>query len=231
MDKETLSNYGWIIICILILVVLMALAGPFGNFIAEGVKATTVGFCQTSEKALEVSEVHVSKSKWQVSPDESRESEPLYFEKAYVYYLEGYPAIGLSSPYEAYIFHKDGTVDNINYNGIYKTVYTIPAGYTGYEDGNIIVSIDEKTIEEGAETEKYPIAADKKSIKFYESMEFNTVDFVLEDICDHPNKIDEGATEYCPDCGQRGCLHTNQTQDKHGNVTCPDCGAQWKVPV
>ena len=41
MDKETLSNYGWIVILVLILAVMIALATPFGNFIAGAIKSTT----------------------------------------------------------------------------------------------------------------------------------------------------------------------------------------------
>lgn len=52
MDKETLSHYGWIVILVLILSVLLALATPFGNFIAEGFKATYAGFGIVSDKAL-----------------------------------------------------------------------------------------------------------------------------------------------------------------------------------
>ena len=43
MDKETLSNYGWVVICVLVLVVMIALATPFGNYIATAVKNTTQG--------------------------------------------------------------------------------------------------------------------------------------------------------------------------------------------
>ena len=43
MDKETLSNYGWIVICVLVLAVMLALATPFGNFISTAVKSTTQG--------------------------------------------------------------------------------------------------------------------------------------------------------------------------------------------
>ena len=43
MDKNTLSHYGWIVVLILILSVLLALATPFGNFVARGFKATYVG--------------------------------------------------------------------------------------------------------------------------------------------------------------------------------------------
>ena len=52
MDKETLSNYGWIVILTLILAVLLALASPFGNFIADGFKATYAGFAMVGNTAL-----------------------------------------------------------------------------------------------------------------------------------------------------------------------------------
>ena len=52
MDKETLSNYGWVVICVLVLVVMIALATPFGKYIAEAVKHTTEGLFGASHKAL-----------------------------------------------------------------------------------------------------------------------------------------------------------------------------------
>lgn len=52
MDKETLSNYGWIVICVLVLAVMLALASPFGSFVAVGVKSTTAGLFETNQKAL-----------------------------------------------------------------------------------------------------------------------------------------------------------------------------------
>lgn len=53
MDKETLSNYGWVVICVLVLVVMIALATPFGKYIAEAVKNTTKSLFDVSHKALE----------------------------------------------------------------------------------------------------------------------------------------------------------------------------------
>lgn len=53
MDKETLSNYGWVVICVLVLVVMIALATPFGKFIAEAVKNTTQGLFDASYTALD----------------------------------------------------------------------------------------------------------------------------------------------------------------------------------
>lgn len=52
MDKETLSNYGWITICCLILAVMIALSTPFGDFVAVGVKSTTAGLFDTNQTAL-----------------------------------------------------------------------------------------------------------------------------------------------------------------------------------
>lgn len=52
MDKQTLSNYGWIVICILVLSVMIAMATPFGKFIAEGVKSTTQGLFDVNQKAF-----------------------------------------------------------------------------------------------------------------------------------------------------------------------------------
>lgn len=52
MDKETLSHYGWIVILVLILSVLLALASPFGNFIVSAIKSTTAGFFSVNEGAL-----------------------------------------------------------------------------------------------------------------------------------------------------------------------------------
>ncbi len=53
MDKETLSNYGWIVICVLVLAVMIALASPFGNFIADAVKSTAQGLFDVNQGALD----------------------------------------------------------------------------------------------------------------------------------------------------------------------------------
>lgn len=52
MDKETLSNYGWIVILVLVLAVMIALATPFGSFIADAVKSTTQGLFDVNQNAL-----------------------------------------------------------------------------------------------------------------------------------------------------------------------------------
>ena len=52
MDKETLSNYGWIVICVLVLAVMIALATPFGSYISSAVKSTTQGLFDVNKNAL-----------------------------------------------------------------------------------------------------------------------------------------------------------------------------------
>ena len=54
MDKNTLSNYGWIVIAVLVLSVMIALATPLGSFIEQGVRSTITGLFDTSEKAMNV---------------------------------------------------------------------------------------------------------------------------------------------------------------------------------
>ena len=53
MDKETLSNYGWIVIAVLVLAVMIALATPFGSFISEAVQSTTKGLFDVNKSALD----------------------------------------------------------------------------------------------------------------------------------------------------------------------------------
>ena len=52
MDRETLSNYGWVVILVLILAVLLALATPFGTFVSTAVKSATQGLWDVNSVAL-----------------------------------------------------------------------------------------------------------------------------------------------------------------------------------
>lgn len=54
MDKETLSNYGWIVIAVLVLSVMIALATPFGSYVADGFKAAYNGFGDTNTEATDM---------------------------------------------------------------------------------------------------------------------------------------------------------------------------------
>lgn len=52
MDKSTLSNYGWVVIAVLVLSVIIALATPFGQYIENGVRSTTEGLFNTGQNAM-----------------------------------------------------------------------------------------------------------------------------------------------------------------------------------
>ena len=53
MDKETLSNYGWIVICVIVLSVMIALATPFADSIKDAVVKATNGLVSHANGALE----------------------------------------------------------------------------------------------------------------------------------------------------------------------------------
>ena len=54
MDKQTLSSYGWIVIAVLVLSVMIALATPFGEYVKGATLSTLNGFFDTEEQALNV---------------------------------------------------------------------------------------------------------------------------------------------------------------------------------
>lgn len=66
MDKETLSNYGWIVICVLVMVVMIALAGPFGNFVSEAVQSTTKGLFDVNKNALDAADIPIDDQEFNV---------------------------------------------------------------------------------------------------------------------------------------------------------------------
>ena len=68
MDKSTLSNYGWIVIAVLVLSVMIALATPFGNFIVGAVESTTTGLFEVQSNAFEVIGVELPKSEFPKEP-------------------------------------------------------------------------------------------------------------------------------------------------------------------
>lgn len=62
MDKSTLSNYGWIVIAVLVLSVMIALATPFGKYIENGIRSTTDGLINVNQNALDVVEINSNKN-------------------------------------------------------------------------------------------------------------------------------------------------------------------------
>ncbi len=71
MDKETLSHYGWIVVLILILSVLIALATPFGRFVATSVQNTTEALFDTKQKGLDAAGIELMEQEFENSFNES----------------------------------------------------------------------------------------------------------------------------------------------------------------
>ncbi len=65
MDKETLSNYGWIVICVLVLAVMIALASPFGQYVASAVENTTQGLFDVEQGALSAAGIDIADQKFE----------------------------------------------------------------------------------------------------------------------------------------------------------------------
>ena len=65
MDKETLSNYGWIVICVMVLAVMLALATPFGSFIAGAIQSTTQGLFDVNQGALDAAEIEIMQQEFE----------------------------------------------------------------------------------------------------------------------------------------------------------------------
>ena len=52
MDKETFSSYGWIVITVIVITIMIAFATPFGQFIVDAVKDVLTDFQGTVESAI-----------------------------------------------------------------------------------------------------------------------------------------------------------------------------------
>ena len=64
MDKQTLSHYGWIVIVVLVLAVMLALATPFGTYVGDAVVNTAKGFVGTAENNLNEDNIQVQGQVW-----------------------------------------------------------------------------------------------------------------------------------------------------------------------
>ena len=108
MDKETLSNYGWIVICVLVLAVMLALASPFGNFVADAIKSTTKGLFDVSQKAGAIAGLDIADQNFEGSGggSTSQATTPLRFGEKYICTTDnaGQGVVGAYS-----IFYEDGS--------------------------------------------------------------------------------------------------------------------------
>ena len=69
MDKQTLSNYGWLVIVTLILAVMLAFATPFGTYVGDGVVSVANGIVGTSNDATAEENISQESVEWAVKTD------------------------------------------------------------------------------------------------------------------------------------------------------------------
>lgn len=64
MDKQTLSNYGWLVIVTLILAVMLALATPFGTYVGDAVVSVANGYVGASNNAVDDDNISKLEQQW-----------------------------------------------------------------------------------------------------------------------------------------------------------------------
>jgi hypothetical protein len=52
MDKETFSSYGWLVVTVIVIGLMIAFATPFGNHIIDQVEALVNGFDGEAAEAV-----------------------------------------------------------------------------------------------------------------------------------------------------------------------------------
>lgn len=66
MDRQTLSNYGWIVIAVLILAVMLAFATPFGQYIGRGVSNFAKSLVGASDNAVDKNNIDKMDTEWEI---------------------------------------------------------------------------------------------------------------------------------------------------------------------
>ena len=64
MDKQTLSNYGWLVIVTLILAVMLALVTPFGTYVGDAVVSVANGYVGASNNAMDNDNIGKMEQQW-----------------------------------------------------------------------------------------------------------------------------------------------------------------------
>mgnify|MGYP003305807199 CR=1 FL=1 len=112
MDKSTLSNYGWIVIITLVLSIMLALATPFGSFVARGVSNVIKYYKTATGDVFSASYMSGKQNEWEefldgtIPPNEIDNNPHIY-------------GIGKTkSEYVIAIFNEDYTSVTIRKNGV-----------------------------------------------------------------------------------------------------------------
>lgn len=137
MDKETLSNYGWIVILVLILAVMIALATPFGNFIAGAIRSTTAGFFSVNENALGAAGITIPGQEFtDTKTDDAQTNGPVKFKQPYSY-SEPYGFENLEMEI-CFVFYEEGKA-TMFWNGAHNATDIYPVFNVTYYDDKVVM--------------------------------------------------------------------------------------------
>lgn len=100
MDKNTLSNYGWILVSVMLMGVLMTFATPYGKYTMNNINYFVNGVIESafdnSEKpALDTPELSMNGSVLTIEPVEGATSYDVYIGNRFLVNLEGNTSIDL----------------------------------------------------------------------------------------------------------------------------------------
>ena len=151
MDKQTLSNYGWVVICVLVLIVMIALATPFGKYVATAVQNTTTALTDTADKQAEnaggVLNI-ISPEFDTTNTTNENKADNLYYDKVYINEEVGIAAIFQEDKTMAYLMNdEEGTGVYELENGVISALgmkFTLSENgktISYYENGSLIFEL------------------------------------------------------------------------------------------
>lgn len=133
MDKQTLSNYGWIVVLILILIILLAFATPFGNFITTSIKNITQGFFDSKQIILESADIYIPDNKFEGGKTQNSDKDINQLKYGCLYlYEQDYNSNG-------FVFFENGSVIIIDN---YISYILCPPDSVKTEKNKITISVD-----------------------------------------------------------------------------------------
>ena len=179
MNKTTLSSYGFIVVCTLVLSVMIALATPFGEFIRNSVESTLNGFIDTNNQVIDVVAPVTQPSLPDVPDDET--NYPI--ENFKIEYGKKYRLVQDCGCTMEAMFLEDGTFLGF-VNNVFNAGYYQKANYD-LENGKITVdglkekyfTIDENNIitlhQEGATPVSTEMTLTNETVTFVNTMQQN----------------------------------------------------------
>ena len=121
MDKETLSNYGWVVIAVLILAVMIALATPFGKFISSAVQSTVQGLFDVNDEALSAADILIEDKEIEKFMPKTMSEYGFYYDTEYIW-----------------VYSEDNSIIFSNISFIFKPNGDIQIKESGVENSEII---------------------------------------------------------------------------------------------